>query len=46
MREDLIAFLGAVERWTADVCADTELAAAVVANIDRHVVITAPLEQP
>jgi len=46
VREDLIAFLGAVERWTADVCADAELAEAVVANIDRHVVITAPLEQP
>lgn len=46
VREDLIAFLGAVERWTRKVCADAELAAAVVANIDRHVVITAPLEQP
>ena len=43
VRNDLITFLSAVRRWTADVCAETELAAAVVANIDRHVVITAPL---
>lgn len=44
VRDDLIAFLGAVEHWTAAVCADAVLTAAVVAKIDRHVVITAPLE--
>lgn len=44
VRDDLIAFLGAVERWAKTTGADPELAAAVVATIDRHVVITAPLE--
>ncbi|MEZ0115357.1 hypothetical protein ABH920_009392 [Catenulispora sp. EB89] len=43
LREDLIDFLAAVEHWAADTGADAELAAAVVANIDRHMVIRAPL---
>lgn len=46
VREDLIAFLGTVERWATQICSDAELAAAVIANIDRHTAITGPLEQP
>ncbi|MEY9888261.1 hypothetical protein ABIA31_001901 [Catenulispora sp. MAP5-51] len=45
VREDLIAFLGAAERWAADLSADAGLAAAVIANVDRHVLVSAPLEQ-
>ncbi|MEY9927854.1 hypothetical protein ABH926_002488 [Catenulispora sp. GP43] len=45
VRDDLIAFLAAVERWATDLCADAGLAAEMIANIDHHVVISAPLDQ-
>lgn len=45
VREDLIAFLHTAERWITATVADPELAAAVIANIDRHVIVTAPLDQ-
>jgi hypothetical protein len=32
-------------RWAAETSSDSKLAAAVMANIDRHTVITAPLAE-
>ena len=43
LREDLIAFLAAAKTWITNTTADPDLAAAVIANIDRHAAITAPL---
>lgn len=43
LRADLLGFLEAVERWATDVTGDPQLAAEVVAAIDRHVGISAPL---
>jgi hypothetical protein len=42
LQADLLAFLTAAERWAADITADPDLAAAVAANIDRQVGISAP----
>ncbi|ACU69827.1 conserved hypothetical protein [Catenulispora acidiphila DSM 44928] len=43
LREDLIAFLAAAQTWITTTTADPDLAAAVIATIDRHAAITAPL---